>query len=139
MPATIYAQVRLEHRLDYDMNVEPVRIELTFIRGLLEDVQALHAAGFTHAFGADTVQDVLGFWQRSGLRSLDVPECVEKLRQVAFEAESLGEASMELRNKHAMPDIAPGPVLVLCAVLDYLATSCGLDGVVAFVSGEQTS
>jgi hypothetical protein len=139
MPAPIHATVQLEHRLEYHLHEEPVRIELTFIRGLLEDVRAMHEVGFAHAFGAKTVQDLLDEWQQNGLKSFDVPSCVEKLRQVAFEADSLGEALMEIRNKRSMPDIAPGAVLVLCAILDYLASSCGSDGVVTFAFGEQAS
>jgi len=33
---------------------------------------------------------------------------VEEVRKAAFEADNLGEAAVEFRNKNELPDIAPG-------------------------------
>jgi hypothetical protein len=139
MPETIHAKVIIEHRLAYHDHREPVRLDLTCMRSLLDDVRALHKADFEGAFGPVTVQALLEDWQNRGLDNASVTKWSAELRQAAFSADSLGETSMEFRNKHDLPDIAPGAVPVLCAILDYLAGSCGFDGAVQFVVGDGES
>ena len=132
MPAIIHARVVLEGRSEHDPGSE-VQADMTCIRGLLDDVFAIHSAGYESSFGAVTVQGLLSEWQQNGLRSFQIPAWVEKLRKAAFEAENLGEASMEIRNHRDLPDGMPGVVPALCAILDYFAGCCGSDGVVMLV------
>jgi hypothetical protein len=55
---------------------------------------------------------------------------VERLRQAAFDAESLGEALVDLRNRDQSPDIAPGVIPVLSAILDHFGCACGANGTI---------
>lgn len=100
--------------------------------------EAIHTAGFESAFGAVTVRELLEDWHQSGLKSVQIPGWVEKLRKAAFEADSLGEVPVEFRNRRELPDVAAGVVPVLCAILDYLGGCCGSDGVVMFVFPDKT-
>lgn len=133
MPATIQARVVLEGR-PFDPEVR-LHTDLTCIRGLLDDVFAIHRTAFESAFGTFDVRGLLSDWRTNGLSSRNVPIWTEKLRKAAFEADSLGEASVEFRNTE--PDIAPGVAPVLCAILDHLASCSGSDGVVILVSPDE--
>ena len=139
MPAIIHAKVVLEGRSEHDPYTgAEIQADITCIRSLLDEVQAIHTAGFESAFGAVTVRELLEDWHQSGLKSVQIPGWVEKLRKAAFEADSLGEVPVEFRNRRELPDVAAGVVPVLCAILDYLGGCCGSDGVVMFVFPDKT-
>jgi len=133
MPSTIHARVVLEGR-----RPDPgagVGADVTCVRALLDDIFAMHNATFQIAFGGVDVSGLLADWRNNGLQSRHVPMWVEMLRKAAFEAENLGEASVELRDMDD-PEAAPGVIPVFCAILDHLAGCCGLDGAVILVFPE---
>jgi hypothetical protein len=132
MPTIIHARVVLEGRSEYDSGGK-IQTNITSIRGLLDDVSRIHSAEFQSALGTLAVGEVLEDWQKYGLPGSQIPAWVEKLRKAAFEADDLGEASIDLRNQSELPDVMPGVAPVLCAMLDYLAGSCGCAGVVRLV------
>ena len=137
MPVNIHARVILEGRSEYDAGGE-IQTNITCIRGLLEGVSRIHKAEFQSAFGTLVVDEVLKDWQTNGLPSSRVPVWVETLRKAAFDADDLGEASIDLRNQDELPDLMPGVAPVLCAMLDYLAGSCGYAGVVRLVLPDES-
>jgi hypothetical protein len=140
MPAIIYAKVVLEGRSEHEhCPGGDVQVDVTCVRSLLDDIRATHPAGFESTFGAVTVHALLEDWQQNGLKSLQIPGWVEKLRKAAFDAESLGEAPVEFRNRRELPDVAAGVVPVLCAILEHLAGCCGSDGMVVLVVPDKTS
>jgi len=123
----IYAKVVLEGGFEPDHR--GTGTEITCIRNLLDEVSKIYSAEFQSAFGTSAVDELLVGWRENGLEGRQVSIWVDKLRKAAFEGDDLGEASVEFRNKD-LPDIAPGVVPVVCAILDYLAGCCGTDGYV---------
>jgi len=132
MPSIIHAKIVLEGRSESVLGTG-IPVDVTCVRGLLEDVSQMHSVEFQSAFGSLSIKELMEEWRNNGLLSGQVPLLVEKFRKAAFEADNLGEAAVEFRNKNELPDIAPGVALVFCAILDYLAGSCGVGGVVRFV------
>ena len=138
MPSLIHAKVLLQGRSEHDYYPgAEIQVDITCIRGLLDDVRAIHTDGFQSVFGTTTVDQLLMCWQQSGVTGRQIQEWAQQLRKTAFEAESLGEFAVEFRNRRDLPDLAGGVVPVLCGIFEYLAGCCGSVGVVSFSYEEE--
>jgi hypothetical protein len=132
MPAGYSMKVVLE---GHSEELTPIRdhVDVSCIRRLLDDVCARHADEFLVVFGTKSVQVLLERWESDGIFGSDVAKWVEDLRKAAFQAEDLGEATFEVRNKDDLPDLAPGSVAVFCAVLEYFSAAAGSHGRVKII------
>lgn len=136
MPSPIHALLRVEG-WSPATPLKPKVIEVTSLRGLLDDTSRLHAAAFEEIFGRAVAADVLTDWASGGITSTVVERVRARLLSDAFDSEDIGEAFVDFRN--VQESVAPGVAPVLCSMLAHLASACGVGGSVHVELDEEGS
>lgn len=102
---------------------DPTAVGPEVWRTLEEVLERLGSERASTIFGAADAEEILARWTREGMGASDAKSYAEQLREIAFSEKEPGVVAVKMIA--GKEEDAPGALLMLAGVFDFLATLAG--------------